>query len=193
LLLDGDMSSKKEKTKLWEQIALQAGNMETGKQLLGFEGSATKQFFQQYFAEMKWYRRLPRAKVDPTNVLMDIGYTMLFNFVDALTGLYGFDSYKGVYHTLYFQRKSLICDLVEPFRCIIDKQIVKSFHLHQIDLKDFKKQKDTYMLPYDKQRKYVTIFSQAIMDRKEDMFCFVRDYYYCVMNDTEDYPIFSIH
>ena len=52
---------------------------------------------------------------------MDIGYTYLFNFIDALLRLYGFDTYLGFYHKEFYQRKSLVCDVVEPFRCIIDK------------------------------------------------------------------------
>ncbi|EKD67717.1 MAG: hypothetical protein ACD_48C00252G0002 [uncultured bacterium] len=191
-ILLGEIQGKKT-NKEWQKIIADVREAKDGKQLLGVEGSATKQYFPVYFKEMNWYRRMPRAKVDEINLLMDIGYTMLFNFVDALIGLYGFDSYKGVYHTLFFQRKSLVCDLVEPFRCIIDRQILKSFHLKQIDKKDFLKQKDKYLLSYEKQKKYVRIFSDAIMDQKESMFCYVRDYYYCIMNDTEEYPIFYIN
>jgi len=102
---------------------------------------------------------------------MDIGYTFLFNFVDGIICLYGLDTYIGFYHKLFFQRKSLTCDLIEPFRCIIDKQILKSYHLHQIDYKDFKKEKGSYFL-YNKERdKYLEIFSEAIMDKKEEIFC----------------------
>ncbi len=175
-----------------KEIEKKMENTLTSKELLGIEGSATKLYFQEYFKEMNWYRRLPRAKVDVNNLLMDIGYTMLFNFVDALLNLYGFDTYKGVYHTLFFQRKSLVCDIVEPFRCIIDKQIVKSYNLKQIDKKDFLCLKGKYSLSYDKQKKYIRIFSEAIMDRKEELFSYVRDYYYCIMNDTDEIPFFYV-
>jgi len=182
----------KERKSIEEIIKKKIDAIDNNKALLGIEGSATKQYFKEYFKDVKWYRRMPRAKVDTTNTLMDIGYTMLFNFVDALVNLYGFDSYKGVYHTLFFQRKSLVCDLVEPFRCIIDKQIVKSYHLNQIDPKDFICRKGKYDLSYDKQRKYVRIFSEAIMAQKDELFSFVRDYYYCIMNNTNEYPIYYI-
>ena len=58
-----------------------------------------------------------------------------FNCMDSLLRLYGFDTYKGFYHKLFFQRKSLACDVMEPFRCVIDKQILKAFNLGQIDEK----------------------------------------------------------
>ncbi len=191
ILLHPD-EGKKKMQEQWDSIVANTQNILTSKELLGYEGSNTKQFFASYFGDIGWYKRMPRAKVDEINVLMDIGYTMLFNFVDAITGLFGFDSYKGVYHTLFFQRKSLICDLVEPFRCIINKQIVKSFNLKQVDKKDFTKTKGVYSLSFAKQKKYILIFSDVLMENKEDIFCFIRDYYYCMMNDTKDYPRFTI-
>ena len=137
---------------------------------------------------------MPRTKVDEINILLDIGYTFLFNFIVALLLLYGFDTYKGVYHTLFFQRKSLSCDIMEPFRSIIDRQISKSFNLKQIDFADFKKTKDgSYFLSYDKQNKYLRFFSEAIMEQKEEIFVFVREYYYFIMKDGGvDFPVFKI-
>lgn len=72
---------------------------------------------------------MPRTRADIPNLLMDIGYTFIYNFVEANLNLYGFDIYKGFYHQLFFERKSLVCDLVEPFRCLIDKQIRKMYNL----------------------------------------------------------------
>ena len=90
------------------------------QELLGIEGYSSKVFFQTYYKDMNWKGRKPRVKHDELNVLLDIGYTFLFNFIEAHLRLYGFDLYSGVYHTVFYQRKSLVCDLVEPFRCIID-------------------------------------------------------------------------
>jgi len=163
----------------------------TGKDLLGLEGSAGKFFFQSYFKPLDWKRRMPRAKTDIPNYLMDIGYTMLFNFTEAMLGIYGFDAYRGFYHKLFFQRKSLACDLMEPFRCIIDKQIIKSYNLGQINPDDFKLRKGAYCMGFEEQKKYVKIFADAIMDYKEDIFCYVRDYYYCAVNG-EDFPEFKL-
>lgn len=163
------------------------------KELLGIEGSSTKNFFQVYFAEIDWYKRMPRTKVDHYNVLMDMGYTFLFNYIDSLLRLYGFDTYKGFYHKLFFQRKSLTCDLVEPFRCIIDKQLLKSYNLGQIDEKDFEYSGGRYLLKYDKSQKYANIFLEAILVRKDDLFLFIKDFYRCVVKEEKgNYPIFKI-
>jgi CRISP-associated protein Cas1 len=160
--------------------------------LRGIEGSASRVFYQTYFKSIRWRRRMPRAKPDPANVLLDIGYTFLFNMTDSLLSLFGFDTYKGVYHKLFFQRKSLACDLMEPMRCIIDRQLLKSYNLKQIDEKDFFCKNDIWSLPYNKQKKYTEIFAGSLMERKEDIFCYIRSYYYHIMTGEEDVPRFLI-
>ena len=57
---------------------------------------------------------------------LDIGYTMLFNIVDAMLQIYGFDTYYGVFHRCFYMRKSLVCDIMEPMRPIIDYEIRKA-------------------------------------------------------------------
>ncbi len=161
------------------------------KDLLGTEGVASRIFFQNYFSKIGWYKRAPQTKMDPINILMDIGYTFLFNFIDGMIGIYGFDSYKGFYHKLFFQRKSLSCDLMEPFRCLIDKQILKAYNLKQVNEKDFKVIKGNYRMDIKERDKYLKILALTIMKNKEDIFCYVRDYYYHVMNET-DFPTFKI-
>lgn len=162
------------------------------KELLGMEGNYSKDFFREYFRSIGWIRRAPRTKFDPNNVLLDIGYTFMFNFVDALLKLYGFDTYKGFYHKLFFQRKSLSCDIVEPFRCIIDRQLLKAYNLRQINNDDFEYKNGKYVLSFDKQRKYVGIFAQAVMDNKEDIFNYVRDFYRFFVVEKGDFPEFLI-
>ena len=102
------------------------------QEILGMEGISSRLFFSQWYAGTGWQGRKPRAKIDPINVLLDIGYTFLFYLVENMLNLYGFDIYKGVYHQFFYQRKSLVCDLAEPFRCIVDKQIRNAYNLGQI-------------------------------------------------------------
>jgi len=184
-------SDGKEAAMFLEKIRVKIIEAQNGKDLLGLEGSAGKFFFQSYFKNFGWKRRTPRARIDIPNYLMDIGYTMLFNFTEAMLGIYGFDAYRGFYHRLFFQRKSLACDLMEPFRCVIDRQIVKAYNLKQINADDFRLNKGSFSLGFEEQKKYLEIFSSAIMERKEDIFCYVRDYYYHVINGA-DFPEFKL-
>lgn len=161
-------------------------------QLLGLEGNFSKLFFKAYFAEIDWFRRMPRAKPDIPNLLLDMGYTFLFNFIDSLLLLFGFDTYKGVYHKLFFQRKSLSCDVIEPFRSIIEKQILKSYHLKQINEEDFFIEQGRYILTYDKSQKYAKIFMEAIMDHKECIYLYTQKFYRAVMNEENNFPQFNV-
>ncbi len=170
------------------------GKIEKAKneqELLGLEGSFTKKFFKIYFADIGWYKRMPGVKIDHYNILLDIGYTFLFNFIDSLLRLYGFDTYKGFYHKLFFKRQSLSCDIVEPFRCLIDKQLLKSFHLKQINEKDFKIDNGRYLLKYENSKKYAEIFFGAIMENKEEIFIYVYSFYRHIQGKG-DFPFFNV-
>lgn len=167
-------------------------NSNDEKELLGIEGNSSKYFFRLFFADVGWYKRMPRTKIDHYNILLDIGYTFLFNYIDSLLRIYGFDVYKGFYHKLFFQRKSLTCDIVEPFRCIIDRQLLKSFNLKQINEKDFKFSNGKYYLEYDKSQKYAKIFFDAILNNKEEIFIYVKNYYRHIMAKENAFPIFEI-
>ncbi len=160
--------------------------------LRGIEGSVSRDFFTAYFSQIEWYKRVPRGKVDPNNVLLDMGYTYLFNFVDSLLRVYGFDTYKGMYHRLFFQRKSLSSDVMEPFRCIIDRALYKTHTLGQFRAADFRRAKGKYYLDYQHSHKYAKIFLTEIMRYKEDMYKYVRSLYYMIINDEGELEQFTI-
>lgn len=166
---------------------------EQNDSLLGLEGVAAKLFFKHWYEDLDWKGRKPRAKTDPINVLLDIGYTILFNFIDSLLDLYGFDKYCGFYHKAFYQRKSLVCDLVEPFRCIIDKQVLKSFRLNQIKIEDFEIYKHQYKLKFQKNKDVQKFFIPALMEEREEIFKYIQSFYRAFMREKpiEDYPIFS--
>ncbi len=173
-------------------LLLSVKGSKSPKELLGLEGNASKVFFAEYFKEMDFIGRKPRTKYDELNVLFDIGYTYLFHFIDAHLRLYGFDTYKGFYHTFFYQRKSLVCDLVEPFRCIIDESIRKAHNLGQFDVKDFEIKYNKYKIKRGKGQKYSKIFLVAIMARKEEIFLFLQKYYRTTMKEGDDFPVFKI-
>lgn len=163
------------------------------KSLLGLEGIAAKTYFKQIFIEFNWQGRKPRVKHDINNCLLDIGYTLLFSFIEAILNCYGFDIYKGFYHKLYYQRKSLVCDLVEPFRCIIDYQIRKMNRLDMIDEEDFILIDNRYNIKYKKSSKYVSVLLSSILDYKDKIFIFIQQFYRSFMQNKNitDYPLFE--
>ena len=171
-----------------------AGNAklcQRSEKLLGIEGNAAKYFFHEYYLEMEWMGRYPRTKIDRNNLLLDIGYTFLFHFIEALLALYGFDLYKWFYHQEFYQRKSLVCDIEEPFRCIIDESIRKAFNLGRILPKDFGFANGAYFLKPEAVQKYSGIFARAILDHRESMYQYVYDLYRYVLGMSRHEPFYS--
>ncbi len=194
LLVSLRNKSEADKTAIGELRTFNLDNSTDSYSLMGIEGAASRIFFSAYFRPLAWVRREPRCKRDPTNLLLDIGYTYLFNFIDAMLSLYGFDLYCGVHHTFFYHRKSLVCDIVEPFRCIIDQRIRKAHNLGQICEADFEFQKDHFILPWKNQRKYTKLFLKDILERKEEIFRFCQHYYRWFIREKsfEDFPRFDI-
>lgn len=162
--------------------------------LMGIEGVASKAFFKAYFQDMEWVARRPRTKCDIINVALDIGYTMLFNYMECFVRMFGFDLYVGVFHRLWFKRKSLICDLMEPFRCIIDRCVRTAFNRGQFTVKDFTLVKGEYKLKLEKNADYTKVFFDALVTYKIDVFKYVQSYYRGFMQgkSIEQYPKFGV-
>lgn len=152
--------------------------------VMGIEGNASRQYFKAHFDNIVWEKRSPRTKIDMVNALMDIGYTILFSYVEAIVSLFGFDKYIGVLHRQFYMRKSLICDLVEPFRCIIDFQIKKSINLCQFKEEDFEIYNDKWCLKYSKSSQYSAVYLTAINQYKQEIYTYIRDFYRSMMKGT---------
>ena len=184
-----------EKAKMFIENSIeQVASVKNYRELMGIEGKVAKIFFGAYFSFANWQRRLPRVKQDTINATLDIGYTMLFNYIDCMVRLFGFDPYMGVYHQLWFRRKSLICDLMEPFRCIIEHQIRKSLKYGTFKPSDFTVNKNAYYLKSDYKKVYVRVFFEAIIKNKNKIYKYIQQYYRCFMGNKsiELYPKFEI-
>jgi len=162
-------------------------------EMMGIEGNIAKNYFKVYLSHLDgWSGRKPRIKQDPYNVVLDIGYTMLFNFVECFLRLFGFDLYKGFCHQTWYKRKSLICDFVEPFRCIVDSQVRKSWNLKQFKKEDFGFKNAQYFLGRESSKAYSKILFTEISSYKLQIFEYVRKFYRAFMAEKalEEYPVF---
>ena len=166
----------------------------TLSEIMAYEGLSAKIYFRSHFDNVLWNGRKPRLKQDYVNSALDVGYSILFTFIDCLVECYGFDTYVGVLHRQFYMRKSLVCDLVEPFRVIIDVQVKKGINLKQIKSDDFKIINNQYKLKYDKSAKYVKFFMDAIINEKDRIFGYIQSYYISFMKGlfADDFPFFSI-
>jgi CRISPR-associated protein Cas1 len=160
--------------------------------IMAVEGFAAKQFFACYYQKLDWDGRRPRAKNDPINTSLDIGYSMLFNYVDAIMKMYDFDSYVGVLHTEFYKRKSLVCDMMEPFRCMIDEATRKSFNYKTFSSDDFEVINNRYNLRHVADSKYQRMYLSTLVEHKTDFFEYIQSYYRWFMKgkDLKEFPVF---
>lgn len=159
-------------------------------EIMGIEGVASKIYFRSVFKELDWQGRQPRVKRDKINLLLDIGYTILFNFIEAIINIYGFDVYKGNLHKEFYKRKSLICDIIEPFRTIIDYRIRKGFNLKQFEKFNFLINRGKYDIDWKDSSKYIKIILEEIIKNKVNIFEYIQKYYRWFMKDKDfnDFP-----
>lgn len=154
-------------------------------EIMGIEGTSAKVYFNRLFKEFSWKGRQPRLKLDEINLLMDIGYTVLFNYLEAILNIYGFDIYKGNLHQEFYKRKSLVCDIIEPFRPIVDYKIRKLLKLGQLNQFEYKQENNQYQLPYEYSSKFVTLILSEITNYKKSIFKYIQQYYRWFMKDKD--------
>ena len=134
------------KLKRASEDALAASSIE---ELLGIEGAAASQYFQQFSGMVKVEDDLPglelpgkdgeqrafnfnftnrnrRPPTDPVNAMLSLAYSMLANDCTLAALAVGFDPYLGFYHQPRFGRPALGLDLMEEFRPLIAESTVLS-------------------------------------------------------------------
>lgn len=165
---------------------------QTLNEIMGFEGMASKVYFNSYFNNVIWVRREPRIKRDYINATLDIGYTILFSFIESLLSCYGFDIYCGVMHKNFYMRKSLVCDIVEPFRVLIDKAIHSAINLKQCKEENFIVTNNRYILKWEKNSEYIKWLSAPLIEYKKEIHLYVQDYYraFIRQKNIEEFPVY---
>lgn len=118
--------------------ALQSTGKDTHtlNQLRGLEGAAAAMYFEAYFSAFApalgatgRNRRPPR---DPVNAVLSLSYTMLYAQATAACWAAGLDPALGALHTLSHGRAALACDLMEPYRPLIDLWVWQLFRDGQL-------------------------------------------------------------
>ena len=132
------------KLKRASEDALAASSIE---ELLGIEGAAASQYFQQFSGMVKVEDDVPglglpventkqrtfnfnfnhrnrRPPTDPVNAMLSLAYSMLTKDCTLAALAVGFDPYVGFYHQPRFGRPALGLDLMEEFRPLIAESTV---------------------------------------------------------------------
>lgn len=129
--------------------AVQAEQVESPTSLLGIEGTAAREYFQQFSSMLKQEdsdgnlafdfegrnRRPPR---DPVNAMLSLAYALLAKDLTIVLQAVGFDPFLGFYHRPRYGRPALALDLMEEFRPLIcDSVVLSAINTGVIRRKDF--------------------------------------------------------
>jgi len=96
-------------------------DLETARNsLMGLEGTAGRSYFQCLSGLLpenyQFKGRSRRPAKDPFNACLNYCYGILYSLVEKACILSGLDPYVGFLHTDNYNKKSLVFDLIEPFR-----------------------------------------------------------------------------
>lgn len=111
--------------------------------LRGFEGIAAKNYFSTfphliYQPAFTFTGRNRRPPKDEVNALLSLGYTFLMNQVMCAANICGLDPYYGALHDLSYGRQSLVLDIMEEFRPLVDNMVITLINRKEIRPEHFR-------------------------------------------------------
>jgi len=109
--------------------------------LRGHEGAAARGYFAGLRthlegSDFKFMGRHYRPAPDPVNALLSLGYALLVAEMDVGVASAGLDRCAGFLHPPEASRPSLLLDLVEPLRPLVDRLVARLLH-HSLSPNDF--------------------------------------------------------
>lgn len=107
-------------------------DIETARgRLMGLEGAAARSYFQclsSMLPEKYLFKERSRMPAkDPFNACLNYCYGILYPLVEKACILSGLDPYVGFLHTDNYNKKSLVFDLIEPFRIYGEETVTYLF------------------------------------------------------------------
>jgi len=104
--------------------------------IMAIEGMVAKEYFKalSYIIpdRFKFDGRSRSPSKDEFNCLLNYGYGVLYSMVEKGCILAGLDPYLGFIHADNYNKKSLVFDLIEIFRILVDKTVIYLFSKRKV-------------------------------------------------------------
>lgn len=104
--------------------------------IMAVEGMAAKEYFEalSYIIpdRFKFKGRSRNPAKDEFNCMLNYGYGVLYSMVEKGCILAGLDPYLGFIHADNYNKKSLVFDLIEMFRILVDKTVIYLFSKRKV-------------------------------------------------------------
>ena len=138
-------------------------------EIMGIEGSASRSYFAA-LAELiperfKFKGRSRQPAQDEFNAMLNYSYGILYSRVEKACILAGLDPFVGFLHTDNYNKKSLVFDLIEPYRIIGDKTVFYLFSKRQVKKEYFDAIKNGIMLNKEGKKVLITAFNERMETR----------------------------
>ena len=163
---------------LMADLARKAEACEDIEVLRGLEGKASALYFECYGMFFRRdlpfhtssFQRVRRPPTDPVNSLLSFGYSMLHTNVFSMIRLSGMNPYIGFLHAERKGNPSLVSDLVEEFRTVIDSLVLYTLNRGLLQERDFYYRKDQpgCFLSNDARKKFIGIFESRMWQESRD-------------------------
>jgi CRISPR-associated protein Cas1 len=154
------------------QDAEKAQRASTLDGLRGHEGAAGARHFaalRQFIpAEWGFTQRIYHPPTDPVNAMLSLGYTLLLKDATAAVQLVGLDPFLGFFHAVDYGRPSLVLDLMEPFRPLVDGLVMGWIAGRKVTPRDFQpaRRKDgAVLLSDDVRTRYLRAYERQVDSR----------------------------
>jgi len=137
--------------------------------IMAIEGMAGKEYFGALNYIMpdrfKFKGRSRSPAKDEFNCLLNYGYGVLYSMVEKGCILAGLDPYIGFIHTDNYNKKSLVFDLIEMFRILVDKTVIYLFSKRKIKKEYFDQIKNGLSLNQEGKAVLITALNE-ILEKK---------------------------
>lgn len=110
------------------------------------EGLAAKLYFRSLFGN-----KFIRFYDDAVNSALNYGYTIITSSIIRNLAVYGLNTYLGLHHNSKINNYNLAYDLVEPYRCIVDKFVYDN----QSEI--------TYPLTFEFRKKLINLLNKEVL------------------------------
>ncbi len=162
--LQGYISSLKEAK---EKISNLAGTLEEKRgSFMGIEGGAGRAYFAGlgFLIPEQWRfnGRSRRPAKDGFNAVLNYTYGILYSMVEKACLIAGLDPFIGFLHTDNYNKKSLVFDLIEPFRILGEKTTFYLFSKRQIKQSFFDKIPNGVTLNKEGKQILITAFNERM-------------------------------
>lgn len=137
--------------------------------ILGLEGNISKRYFKAFQCflpeQFRFNKRTRRPAQDYFNSALNYLYGMTYSIVESGIFAKGLDPFIGYLHTDNYLKTSLVFDLIEPVRPLIDRMLIDICIKKQLHNKHFIPKEKGFWLSKEGKRLIIPDFNEYLYQR----------------------------